>query len=73
MTLYSKPFFAGNDSESVVTGFWNDFTSLPPLIIAGICHMQNVTKLEAESTARQTTVLARIILKQSSTTYHIIA
>lgn len=45
--LYRIPFFAGNNSESIVAGFWNKFASLPPLIVTGICHMQNVTKLEA--------------------------
>jgi len=62
---HNLPFSAGNDAKSVIRGFWNEFPCLPPLVIAGVRHMKNVSKVKVETSARQATILARIIVKQS--------
>ena len=37
---------------------------LPPLVVTGICHVQDVPVVEAQASARQSIVLVRVVLEQ---------
>jgi len=60
------PLLAGDNAEPLVCATADKFARLPPLVIACIRHVQNVAVFETETTARQTAVTRRIILKQCS-------
>ena len=57
------PFFTGYDAESLVDDIPDQLACLPPLVIAGVGHVQDVTVAETQPPARQTAVLSRVILK----------
>lgn len=64
------PLFAWDDSEPFICSGWYNLSGLPPFIITGIGHMQNVTEMETESSSRQTAVFQWVVVEQCSVNTH---
>jgi len=54
-TNESRPCLAGNDARQLVVGDV-DVSRLPPIIVAGVGHVENVTSRERQTAAWQTAV-----------------
>ena len=60
------PLFAGDESLWAVIGMAPHQGRLPPLVIAAIQDVEDVTVLEGESLGGTVVVLAGVVVKQSS-------
>lgn len=60
------PSFAGDDSHLLDLALGGDLPRLPPLIIGGVHHVQDVTKFKVQALTGQAGVLGFIIVKQGS-------
>lgn len=58
------PSFAGDDSHLFHLALRGDLSRLPPLIIGGVHHMQDVTKFKVQTLTGEAGVLGFIIVEQ---------
>lgn len=63
-SLFTFPSFLGwNDADTLFGTGGKDAAGLPPFVVAGVRHVQNIAELERKPSARQTVVFVRIIFE----------
>lgn len=60
----SIPSLARDEANLVAVAVWMDAARLPPFLVGSVDHVQNVTKMEAQSLAQEATVLGLVIVKK---------
>ena len=64
----SLPSFTWDNSHALLLSLRCDSLGLPPLIVTGVGHMQDVPIVEPQALARQPTVFGWVIVKQGPET-----
>lgn len=64
------PSLAGDHPHLLHLSLWRQLSGLPPLVVGGVHHMKDVSKLKVQSLTGQTRVSGLIVVKQSSTHTH---
>lgn len=64
----SLPSFTWDNSHALLLSLRCDSLGLPPLIVTGVGHMQDVPVVEPQALARQPTVFGWVIVKQGPET-----
>ena len=60
------PVFAGYDAHALLAPLGSDPARLPPLVIAGVGHMQDIPVVEQQTAGGQAGVLGGVVVKQGS-------
>ena len=61
--LLLLPFLAGDDADAVGATVGQQQSRLPPLVVAGIRHVQHVAVAEHKATSGQAAVLDRVVVE----------
>lgn len=61
---HDPPPFAGNDAEALIFTLRKQLPCLPPLVITGVCDMQNISILEDETSSWEAAVFGRVVVKE---------
>lgn len=64
----NPPFLARNNSYSLLVPRGKDSLCLPPLVVTGVGHMQDVSVHKRKTLTGQATVFRGVIVKQGSVT-----
>ena len=62
-TLYLQ-YLGGNDSESSLLSIGEDFPGLPPLVVGGVGHVEDVAVAEGEAARGEAVVQLGLVVEQ---------